>query len=150
MRIGELAGQSGLTAPTIRFYERLGVLPGPARADNGYRDYSPTDVDRARNFAQFRELGLEPTEAGRLADQCATGRCETTWLELPPLIADQRDAIAGRIAELSRLDARLAALQAAFPTGRSNPTPTSNHEELSMTNCTCDDGCCGGPTVPCC
>ena len=84
MRIGDLAKRSGLTTATIRFYERQGLLPPPSRADNGYRDYTVTDLERAVTFAGFRDLGLEPPEAARLADQCATGRCDVTFAELTP------------------------------------------------------------------
>jgi DNA-binding transcriptional MerR regulator len=148
MRIGELADQSGLTAPTVRFYERQGLLPRPIRAGNGYREYTRTDLDRARVFARFRELGLEAAIAARLADQCATDRCETTWAELPPLLADQRATIARRIAELSDLDARLAALQAMTSTGQSIHSTPIRTEETPMLECTCDDGTCCPPTGP--
>ena len=39
MRIGELARRSGLTAHTIRYYERIGLLPFVARDASGHRDY---------------------------------------------------------------------------------------------------------------
>jgi MerR family transcriptional regulator, copper efflux regulator len=123
MQIGEVATRSGLSTATIRFYERAGVLPRPERKPNGYRDYSSTDVDRAATFARFRDLGIEPPEAGRLADQCATGRCDDTWLEMPALLASHRHALAERIADLQALDARLAALQATVTsTGQSHPS----------------------------
>jgi MerR family transcriptional regulator, Zn(II)-responsive regulator of zntA len=151
MQIGEVATRSGLSTATIRFYERAGVLPPPERKANGYRDYTPTDVDRAATFARFRGLGIEPAEAGRLADQCATGRCDDTWVEMPALLRSHRQALATQIAELQALDARLAALQAAMTsTGQSNPSTPVFEKEIAMTRCTCDDGCCGGPTVPCC
>ena len=150
MRIGELADRSGLTAPTLRFYEREGLLPQPARGDNGYREYSDIDLDRASNLALFRGLGLEAAEAARLADQCATGHCDLTWSELPPLLERQRATIAQRVAELTDLDARLAALQAMVPTGRSIEPIPIQLEEHAMTHCTCDDGCCCPPGGPCC
>src|SRR5262245_50077468 len=100
MQIGEVAARSGLSTATIRFYEREGVLPKPDRKANGYREYSRTDVDRAATFARFRGLGIEPGEAGRLAEQCATGRCDDTWLEMPALLSSHRQALAERIAEL--------------------------------------------------
>ena len=39
MRIGDLALATGVNAQTIRFYERRGLLPSPAREGNGYRRY---------------------------------------------------------------------------------------------------------------
>ena len=143
MRIGDLAQRSGLTTATIRFYERQGLLPPPSRADNGYREYSVTDLERAVTFAGFRDLGIEPPEAARLADQCATGRCDVTFAELTPILAGHRAAIATRVAEMLALDARLAALQHTIvTTGQSDPSTGPNGKEVSM-HC-CDGGCCGG------
>ena len=46
MRIGEIAKRAGVTVDTVRFYERVGVLPAPARTESGYRDYEPDTVER--------------------------------------------------------------------------------------------------------
>jgi len=144
MRIGEVARRSGLSTATIRFYERRGVLPGPSRADNGYREYSGPDADRAATFARFRDLGIDAVEAGRLADQCASGQCDATWAELPPLLAAHRQSIAARIAELRELDARLATLQSVMTTtGQSDPSSPSIGKEIDVVTCDCDGTCCG-------
>jgi len=151
MKISDVAKQSGLTPATIRFYERQGVLPGAERQPNGYREYTSTDADRTVNFARFRDLGIDAREAARLADQCATGQCDLTWTELGPLLVDHREKIAQRIGELQTLDARLAALQAlVFSTGQSVHLAPEARKEEHMDGCTCDGGCCGGPTGPCC
>src|SRR5262245_28012559 len=147
MRIGELARSSGMTASTIRFYERRGVLRGPGRQANGYRAYTQRDLERVRTFARLRDLGLDAEDASRLADQCATDRCDLTWSELPPLLASQRATIAARIDELRRLDARLAALEGQVATGRSVPQPRHREEDRMLR---CDDDVCCGPNGPCC
>ena len=49
LRIGELAAESGFSAPTIRYYESIGLLKAPARLASGYRTYSERTV---------KELGL--------------------------------------------------------------------------------------------
>ena len=48
MRIGELANVVGLSPDTIRYYERVDLLPPPARTPSGYRIYSTQAVDRLR------------------------------------------------------------------------------------------------------
>lgn len=46
MRIKELAEATGVDVDTIRYYEKQGLLPEPARQDNGYRNYeAPTWSD---------------------------------------------------------------------------------------------------------
>jgi DNA-binding transcriptional MerR regulator len=44
--IGELARRTGVSRDTLRFYERRGLLPAPARQANGYRLYAPETVER--------------------------------------------------------------------------------------------------------
>ena len=48
MRIGAVAKQAGVSVDTVRFYERVGVLPPAQRTDSGYRDYAPGTVERIR------------------------------------------------------------------------------------------------------
>lgn len=48
MRIGELAELAGVTTDTVRFYERRGVLPPPARQASGYRVYTAATAERIR------------------------------------------------------------------------------------------------------
>lgn len=60
MRIGELAGRARVTTKTLRFYERAGLLPPPARTSAGYRDYDEIALDLLRfiRAAQAAGLGL--------------------------------------------------------------------------------------------
>ncbi len=58
MKIGEAAAASGCHLETIRYYERIGLLPRTARAENGYRDYTAEDVDRMRFVTRGRDLGF--------------------------------------------------------------------------------------------
>jgi DNA-binding transcriptional MerR regulator len=113
MRIGELADTIGVSADTIRFYEKSGVLPQPARQrDNGYREYSAADADHLRLLIDLRRLEIPLADAARMAGWCHAGHCESTSSELPRLLADRRAEIAERIDGLRALDARLAELQA--------------------------------------
>ena len=61
MNIGLAAQQSGLPAKTIRYYEDIALIK-PARAENGYRDYSDTDVHRLRFLQRSRSLGFSIDE----------------------------------------------------------------------------------------
>ena len=127
----------------IRFYERSGALPGPRRRDNGYRDYSSSDLDRARTFATFRNLGLDADDASRLAEQCATGQCDRTWEQLPPLVATQRALIREQMDGLLALDAQLASLQDALTAGQPDLPEPQNGKESLVVLCDCEGGCCG-------
>ncbi len=57
-KIGEIAKQAGLGTETVRYYERIGVLHAPERAQNGYRLYDEDHVKRLRFIKRSRELGF--------------------------------------------------------------------------------------------
>ena len=64
MKLGALAGATGIGAKTIRYYESIGLLPDPPRRPSGYRDYSSGDVARLEFVAQGKALGLSLEEIG--------------------------------------------------------------------------------------
>ncbi len=111
MRIGQVASELGVSADTIRFYERTGVLPRPPRGENGYRDYGPAEVERTRLLLDLRRLDLSLVDAARLASWCQAGHCSETTAELPQAIASKRAEVRERMAGLEMLDRRLAALE---------------------------------------
>jgi len=111
VRIGELASSVGVSPDTIRFYEREGLLPRPARAENGYRDYGPEDAEHLRLVADLRRLDVPLDVAAQLATWCHSGHCDRTTTELPRQLAARRREVAARIAGLQALDARLERLE---------------------------------------
>jgi MerR family mercuric resistance operon transcriptional regulator len=62
MQIGKAAAASGCHIETIRYYERVGLLPHPARTAGGYRKYRLEEVDRLRFITRGRELGFSLEE----------------------------------------------------------------------------------------
>lgn len=56
--IGRLARRLDLNPRTIRFYERIGVLPEPERTESGYRLYGPEDEERLRFVKSAQRMGL--------------------------------------------------------------------------------------------
>ncbi len=67
MRIGELSRRTGVNIETIRYYERIRILPEPARSGR-YRDYEDKDVRRLRFARRARELGFSLDEVRALLD----------------------------------------------------------------------------------
>ena len=60
LSIGALSKATGVKIPTIRWYEETGLLPLPARAENGRRHYEPGMISRLRFIRHARELGFAP------------------------------------------------------------------------------------------
>ena len=58
MNIGELARVTNTKAETIRYYERIGLLPSPPRTAGNYRDYSAAHVSRLTFTRRARDLGF--------------------------------------------------------------------------------------------
>ena len=112
VRIGELARDLGVSADTLRFYERDGLLPRPPRGENGYRDYGAADRERVRLLLDLRRLDVPLAEAASLARWCQSGHCAETTDALPQVMRARRSAIRDRIEGLEALDRRLAQLEA--------------------------------------
>ena len=78
LRIGAIATDAGLTPDTVRYYERLGLVPRPARTDGGFRVYPSDTIERLRFIKQAQTLGLGLKEIrellrpanGRRREQC--------------------------------------------------------------------------------
>ena len=66
LRIGAVAGQADVNVQTLRFYERRGLLPKPARAASGYRAYTPDTPDVVRFIKRAQELGFTLNEVAEL------------------------------------------------------------------------------------
>jgi MerR family copper efflux transcriptional regulator len=58
VRIGELAERSGVEPTTIRYYERIGLMPAPARTGSGYRDYDEDAAARLGFIRAAQSVGL--------------------------------------------------------------------------------------------
>lgn len=62
LRRGELALRTGCNLETIRYYEKIGLLPQPSRTRNGYRAYDATHEQRLRFILRGRALGFDIME----------------------------------------------------------------------------------------
>jgi arsenate reductase len=137
MRIAELARRVGIAPSAVRWYEQVGVLPSPARRANGYREYAEPDVARLRLVVALRRLGLGPEDAGRLARLCLEQGAVD--LDLAPLLAAQRRAIARQRDDLDRLEGELLDLEltiAAVGRARLRRPPMSDRPIRVLFVCT--------------
>jgi DNA-binding transcriptional MerR regulator len=66
LRSGKLAQLTGVSTDLLRHYERIGILPIPARALNGYRLYAPQMVARVRAVRRSVSLGFSLAELTRI------------------------------------------------------------------------------------
>jgi DNA-binding transcriptional MerR regulator len=100
LKIGELASAAGVSCDTVRYYERLNLLPRAARTRTGYRLYTEVDVERLRFIKQAQALGLSLEEIKELLPGRGAGLAECRRV---------RDLLS---AKLKELDARIAEMRA--------------------------------------
>jgi MerR family copper efflux transcriptional regulator len=106
---GRLARQAGVGIDTVRFYERRGLLPAPARTPAGYRVYGASAVERIRFIRRAKSLGFSLDEIATLLDlQDNGGRKSAVKALAQRKIAE----IESRIGDLSRMRDVLRTLEA--------------------------------------
>lgn len=110
MRIGELARASGTPIETIRFYEREGLLPAPARTDGNYRIYDAAHADRLSFIRQCRNLDMTLDEVRALLGFRDAPQSDCGEVNL--LLDEHIEHVAQRIRELKTLEKELRALRA--------------------------------------
>ena len=108
MRIGEAAGQAGVTAKTVRFWEDQHLLPPPARTAAGYRDYDPAIVERLAFIRHAQAAGLTLEHIGQVLDIRDGG--QPPCVHVADLIARRLADVETRLAELARARDQLATL----------------------------------------
>lgn len=127
MQIKEFSQQTNLPAKTIRYYEKIGLLPPPRRRENGYRDYDASDVERARLVAGARRLDFSLDDIQEILDlrerQIAPCRVVLDLLE------EKANEISQRIVELQRMETELRNLRRL---GETFPT-----DDIDGKNCVC-------------
>jgi MerR family mercuric resistance operon transcriptional regulator len=101
MKISEAATASGCNLETIRYYERVGLLPEVGRKSNGYRDYGPNEVRQLRFIVRGRTLGFSLQEIRELLSLSA--RSDLPCDQVEQIARQQLTSIRKRIDELQRV-----------------------------------------------
>jgi DNA-binding transcriptional MerR regulator len=101
LRIGEAAERAGVSADTLRYYERQGLLPRAARSNSGYRQYSPSIVERVRFVRNALRFGFSVKQIAAFLRSRDAGR---------PPCHDVRAAASRLLTEMDRhIDELIAA-----------------------------------------
>lgn len=108
MKIGQLARTTGVSTKAIRYYEQIGVLPEPERAENGYRTYDPTTADRISFIQDAQSAGLSLLEIQMILDLRDAG--ESTCGHVIASLEMHLAEVDRQMAELTRTRRRLAEL----------------------------------------
>ena len=98
MKIAEVSKQYGLSADTLRYYERIGLLPGVTRNASGIRDYSEQDCARVQFVKCMRGASVSIEALIEYMDLFEQG--DETLEARKALLEEQRDLVQARIAEM--------------------------------------------------
>jgi len=115
MQIGDLSRAAGVHVETIRYYERIGVLPKPGRQLNGRRTYAEGDAQRLSFIRHARDLGfdLDDVRALLALQEQPEASCE----DATRIAQAQLEAVESRIERLLKLKAELARMVSECRTG---------------------------------
>jgi DNA-binding transcriptional MerR regulator len=108
MKISDLSLATGVETQTIRYYEKAGLLPAPAREANGYRRYGRQHLERLAFVRHCRALDMPLVDVKRLLDFVAGARDDGG--DIDALIAGQLTRVRARLASLRALEQQLKAL----------------------------------------
>lgn len=106
IRRSDLSRLTGCNLETIRYYEKIGVMPDPPRTAKNYRSYDETHVSRLHFIMRARELGFSLEEVRDLLHLVDGG--VQTCAEVQVLASGHLDAVRARIADLQRIESVLA------------------------------------------
>ncbi|MDR3098858.1 MAG: MerR family transcriptional regulator [Paraburkholderia sp.] len=120
MKIGDLASMTGLTAHTIRYYERIGLIPFALRDASGRRAYDRSILEWLAFLGRLKKTGMPIQGMLRYAQLRAQG--VATESERRELLVAHREAVRAHVAELQScllaLDAKIEGYSTATPSLR--------------------------------
>lgn len=121
MRIGTLAAACNCPAETIRYYEKIGLLPKPLRTANGYRSYD----ERHQKWLQFvlrsRALGFTQDEVRRLSN--IADQSQPVCADVHQLLVEHIVDVRKKLLDLKRMEKSLARLKSKCQDGTLNDCP---------------------------
>ncbi|HEA53770.1 hypothetical protein LCGC14_1794250 [marine sediment metagenome] len=111
MKIGEISKSSLVPVETIRYYEKIGLLPKPDRDASGYRAYRNVHLDRLLFIKRCRNLDMAQDEIRELLR--LSENPEADCQEVDALLARHLNHVRDRLTELANLEKNLQQLQKA-------------------------------------
>lgn len=100
LTISDAARASGVSAHTLRYYERAGLLDPVDRARSGHRRYAPEDLARIQFLTRLRSTGMPIRRVREYAELMRHG--EDTVQARMALLDEHRDAVRSQLAEMER------------------------------------------------
>lgn len=113
LTVGQLARRTGVSPDTVRYYERVGLLPKTERTSSGYRSYDESHVERLQIVKGAQRVGLRLREVRELLEVMDRGLCPCGHAE--SLIRERLGEIDQEVSRLAELRGQLARLVERLP-----------------------------------
>jgi len=107
LTIGKLAAAAGVNLETVRYYERINLMPPPARTASGHRAYEAAHIRRLAFIRRARELGFSIEDIRTLL-ALAEPSCVSCG-EVREIALTHLDEVRAKLADLARLEGILSA-----------------------------------------
>ena len=117
---GELSHRTGVNVETIRYYERIGLMPEPPRTQGGHRAYTQDGLRTLAFIRRSRELGFGLDDVRALLSLRAAESC---CMDVKPIAARHLEAVRTKLRDLVELETLLAKTIARCPGDDSTDCP---------------------------
>ena len=133
--IGQLSRLAGIGIETIRYYERIGLMPQPPRTGGGRRAFGPNNLAALSFIKRCRELGFSLEDIRALLALRASDR---SCSDVKSIAERHLEAVRNKLHTLSEIEGSLTALIARCPGDAGPDCPVLD---------ALDRTCCAGPAV---
>ena len=116
LTIGQISKRTRCNIETIRYYEKIGLLPAPPRSEGGYRLYGEDHLKRLTFIRQSRALGFSLDEIRSLLRLVDKG--DYTCSEVKEITSEHLDAVRRKISDLRVLEKALEDMVSQCDDGR--------------------------------
>ncbi len=121
MKIGELSRNCGCPAETIRYFEKIGLLPSPVRGVNGYRYYDESNQKWLQFILRSRALGFTQIEVRRLSD--VAHQSQPACADVHELLVEHIIDVQKKMKDLRRMQQALKRLKSKCQDGTLHDCP---------------------------
>ena len=121
LTIGKLADGAGVNLETVRYYERIGLIPEPGRTQGGHRNYDATHIRRLAFIRRARQLGFAIDDIRDLLKLAEPGRASCG--EVQKIAAVHLQCVRAKLADLVKMEKLLAKAVGECGSNRSPSCP---------------------------
>lgn len=113
--IGAMSRETGVNIETIRYYERIGIMPKPDRTEGGNRQFNHDQMKRLSFIKRCRELGFSIEEIRALLQM--VDRADFTCGEVHTMTIEHLSTVTKKVSDLQRMEKALRAMAAECSKG---------------------------------